>query len=119
MDESESYTTMQRFEEINLHDEITVLAKTGRDNRPIGRLADGRVILFSKDTTFKISPGETVIGEVVHISGKYLIVKPQRVLGDTTEAMLENLRNVTASGYYQHAVLAKGLLFLISKALEG
>ena len=116
----ESESNMARFEEVNINDEIMVLARKGRKDKDgndtiIGRLADGRAILFSKDTTFDIKPGDTVIGEIVHVAARYVIVKPLRVLGDSTEALIENLKNVANSGYYQHAILAKGILYLIGK----
>ena len=116
---SDTESNIARFEDVKLNDEIMVLARKGRDDTVIGRLADGRAILFSKDTTFDIKPGDTVIGETVHISARYIIVKPLRVLGDSTEALIENLKNVASSGYYQHAILAKALLFLMSKTFEG
>lgn len=105
----------QRVEELNLNDEITVLVRRGRDDSKIGRLSDGRVLLFTTDTPFNVEVGDTVVGEIVHITTKYLLVKPLRVMGDNFEAMIENLKNVEASGHYQHAVLAKGLLWLIGE----
>lgn len=114
----------QRLEEISNGDKITVLTREGREGTDgtktvIGRLADGRVILFSRDSTVDISPHDTVQGEVVHVHHNYIIVMPSKVMGDTTEALLENLKHVAESGYYQHAVLAKGVLYLISKIMEG
>jgi len=120
--EKETPQFPQRMEEINVGDRITILAREGRETAGqrtiIGRLADGRVILFSKDSPIKIKAAETVVGEVVHVKQTYIIVMPEKVMGDTVEAMIENLKNVKASGYYQHAVLASGLLYLISKELE-
>ena len=115
--ERDAALNIQRFEEVNLDDEITVLARSGRGQSIIGRLTDGRVILFPKEHKLNVKPGDTVIGKVVHISKTYVIVSPEKVMGDTMEALLENLKNVSMSGYYQHAVLAKGMLFLITKEL--
>ena len=114
----------QRLEEISNGDKITVLTREGRETLDgtktiIGRLADGRVILFSRDSTLDISPHDTVQGEVVYVHQNYIIVMPSKVMGDTMEALLENLKHVADSGYYQHAVLAKGVLWLISKIMEG
>ena len=108
----------QRYEEISLGDELVILARKGKDDKPIGRLADGRVILFSKESTMQVNPGDTVIGEMVHITRSYTIVMPKRVLGDTVEALIMNLMNVEQSGYYQHSVLAKALKYLIEKDLQ-
>lgn len=114
----------QRLEEISNGDKITVLTREGREGSDgtktvIGRLADGRVILFSRDSTLAVTPHDTVQGEVVYVHHNYIIVMPSKVMGDTTEALLENLKHVAESGYYQHAVLAKGILYLMSKAMEG
>ena len=114
----------QRLEEISNGDKITVLTREGREGidgtkTVIGRLADGRVILFSRDSTLAISAHDTVQGEVVYVHHNYIIVLPSKVMGDTTEALLENLNHVARSGYYQHAVLAKALLYLLSKSMEG
>lgn len=107
----------QRFEEIDLGDELVILARKGKDDKPIGRLADGRVILFSKESTMQVNPGDTVIADIVHITRTYIIVMPSKVLGDTVEALIVNLKNVEQSGYYQHSVLAKALLHLIEKSI--
>lgn len=114
----------QRLEEISNGDKITVLTREGREGPDgtktiIGRLADGRVILFSRDSTLAVSVNDTVQGEVVHVHQNYIIVLPSKVMGDTTEALIENLKHVAQSGYYQHAVLAKGILYLMSKSMEG
>lgn len=111
-------TEEKRLEEICIDDEMIILVREGRDGKVIGRLADGRVILFPKETTFKINSGDTVLGKVVHVTKTYIIVEPQRVLGDTFEAMMQNLKNVSESGYYQHAVLAKGITYIIRRMLD-
>ena len=105
----------QRFLDVNVGDEIVVLARKGKEDSVIGRLADGRVILFSKEFTGQINPGDTATCEIVHITGRYIIVMPNKVLGDSMEAMILNLKNVAESGYYQHAVLAKALIYLIER----
>ncbi len=108
----------QRFEDINLGDELVILARRGKDGNAIGRLADGRVILFSKESTMKVNPGDTVLGEIVHVTRTYTIVMPKKVLGDTIEALILNLRNVCRSGYYQHSVLSRALLYLVTEKLD-
>ncbi len=107
-----------RLEEINVGDEMIVLTKKGREGSVIGRLNDGRVILFSKETPFEIAVGDTVLGKVAFASPTYVIVDPERVMGDTDEALVANLRNVSISGHYQHAVIARGVLRLLEESLE-
>ncbi|MHA1863159.1 MAG: hypothetical protein ACTSWA_05265 [Candidatus Thorarchaeota archaeon] len=104
----------QKLEEINVGDKLIILTRAGRENRPIGRLSDGRVVLISKESTMQVDIGDTVIGEVVHVTKTYVIIMPERVLGDTDEALILNLKNVITSGHYQHAVLAKALLRIFS-----
>jgi len=108
----------QRLDEINIGDELVVLMRKGRGDTVIGRLADGRVILQSRESTEKINPGDTVICEIVHVTRTYVLFMPKRVLGDTVEALILNLKNVVQSGYYQHSVLAKAALYLIEDKIN-
>jgi len=112
----------QRIEELDIGTKLIVLAREGKEKdgekTVIGRLADGRAIVFAKGSPMKITPGDTVMGEIVYVKRNYVIINPETVLGDTMEALIENLKNVGSSGYYQHAVLAKALLWMIKKELE-
>lgn len=105
----------ERLEDVRVGDELTVLTKAGRDDRIIGRLSDGRVILFAKDSPYELEIGDTVVGEVIHVKDTYVLIKPNKILGDNTDALEINLKNVIASGHYQHAVLAKGILELLER----
>lgn len=97
--------------------EIITLVKSGRENTLIGRFTDGRVILFSKESPLreKIKEGNTLKGKITHVSNTYILVEPEEVYEDSLEALKLNLKNVENSGYYQHAVLAKALLYLIER----
>ncbi len=99
-------------------EKIVVLARQGRENTVIGRYADGRIILFADESAYTINPGDTVKGTIVRDAQNYVIVDPEEVLGDTLEALVLNLQVVSDSGYYQHQVLAKALLYLIQKGLK-
>ena len=107
--------TRERLEDARVGDELTVLTKIGRDNRIIGRLSDGRVILFAADSPHNIDVGDTVVGEIIHVKDTYIILEPKKVLGDNEDALIVNLKNVGKSGSYQHAILAKGILRLIQE----
>jgi len=98
-------------------EEVVVLAREGKDNTVVGKYADGRVILFSDDSMYKINPGDTVVGEIVRDAKNYVLVEPKQVMGDTLEALMVNLRNVAGNSYYSHSILAKALLYLITKEL--
>jgi len=119
LEEDQDAIHRPRLDEVNLGDKLVVLMRKGRGDSVIGRLADGRVILPSERSTMRINPGDTVVCEIVYITKRYVLMMPERVLGDTTEALILNLKNVAESGYYQHAVLAKAFLFLIEKTMEG
>ncbi len=98
-------------------EKIVVLARQGREGTVIGRYADGRVILFADESSYKINPGDTIKGTVVKDARNFVIVEPEEVLGDTLEALMLNLTNVAEGGYYGHAVIAKGILYLMKKDL--
>lgn len=99
----------ERLEDVRKGDILTVLTKAGRDDRVIGRLSDGRVILFAKDSPHEINIGDTVVGEVIYVQDTFVLVDPKDIHGDDRDALDINLKNVISSGHYQHAVLAKGI----------
>jgi len=99
-------------------EEVVVLAREGKDNTVVGKYADGRVILFSDDSMYKINPGDTVVGEIVRDAKNYVLVEPKRVLGDTLEALIFNLDHITRGSYYSHSIFSRALLYLIKKDIE-
>ena len=68
---------MDELKNLGIGDEITVRTLPGRDGKPIGRLPDGRVILFDQESPYHdmLAPGQSVEGKVI-ISEKYVIVDP-------------------------------------------
>ncbi|GAH60744.1 unnamed protein product [marine sediment metagenome] len=65
-------------EKLVLGDKITVHTVRGRDDTVIGRLSDGRVVLFDQKSTFfnLLAPGQSVECHVIFIKENYVIVNP-------------------------------------------
>lgn len=71
---------MVEFQKLGLGEKITVRTVPGRGGKPIGRLPDGRVILFDQNSPYHdmLAPGQSVEGNVIVISENYVIVDPIR-----------------------------------------
>jgi len=71
---------MVEFQKLGLGEKITVRTLPGRGGKPIGRLPDGRVILFDQNSPYfsMLAPGQSVEGNVKVISENYVIVSPIR-----------------------------------------
>jgi len=71
---------MGDFQKLGLGEKITVRTLPGRGGKPIGRLPDGRVILFDQDSPYfnMLAPGQSVESHVIVISENYVIVRPIR-----------------------------------------
>lgn len=71
---------MDELVKLGLGEKITVQTEPGRENKPIGHLPDGRVILFDQKSQYynALAPGQSVEGHVIVISENYIIVSPIR-----------------------------------------
>ena len=71
---------MAELQKIFLGEEMIVRTLPGRGGKPIGRLPDGRVILFDQNSPYfdMLAPGQSVEGHVIVISENYIIVSPIR-----------------------------------------
>lgn len=71
---------MDELVKLGLGDKITVQTMPGREGKPIGRLQDGRVILFDQNSPYfnMLNPGQSVESHVIVISENYVIVSPTR-----------------------------------------
>jgi len=71
---------MEELQKLGLGEKITVRVLPGRGGKPIGRLPDGRVILFDQENPYWsiLAPGQSVECHVKVISEKYIIVDPIR-----------------------------------------
>lgn len=71
---------MAELQKISLGEDMIVRTLPGRGGKPIGRLPDGRVILFDQNSPYfdMLAPGQSVKGHVIVISENYIIVSPTR-----------------------------------------
>ena len=67
-----------KTKELSLGDKMTVWTVPGREDRAIGHLPDGRVILFDQNSKYSsmIAPGQVVECQVIFIQEKFIIVSP-------------------------------------------
>ena len=71
---------MDELQKLFLGEKLTVRVLPGRGGKPIGRLQDGRVILFDQDNPYWsiLAPGQSVECHVKVMSENYIIVDPIR-----------------------------------------
>ncbi|GAH21099.1 unnamed protein product [marine sediment metagenome] len=69
---------MGELQKLFIGEKLTVRVLPGRGGKPIGRLQDGRVILFDQDNPYWsiLAPGQSVECHVIVISENYIIVDP-------------------------------------------
>lgn len=123
--------------DIGLGDEIQVRTFLGRDGNVVGRLPDGRIILFGKDSPYLdvLRENQLVDCHVIFVHENYIIVEPMRApspipvseqsnadaiqeeptLEEFHEdpALMEELQEVSENVYGDMAILAKALLHVI------
>jgi len=117
--------------------DIRVQTFKGHRGEAIGRLLDGRAILFKMDSPYKnmINPYQLVDCRVVHVSQMYIIVDPIREpepfksekmhSGEPKpienleyqevyeEPLLQDLRILSEKGEWETGILARALLYII------
>jgi hypothetical protein len=123
--------------DVNLGEEILVRTLLGRDSNIVGRLPDGRIILFGKDNPYLhlLRENQTVNCHVVYVHEKYIIAEPisdpsplpdsEHVVADEIQeeppleefpeepALIDELERVSEQGYGDMTILAKALLQII------
>lgn len=69
---------IEKLEELGLGDRITVHTIRGKGDTVIGRLQDGRVILFDQNSQFfdMLAPDQSIECHVINIKENYVIVNP-------------------------------------------
>jgi len=104
-------------EEISIGQTITVRAFMGRAGNVVGRLADGRIILFNKESQHlaNIEPGTLIDARVVYVAKNYIIVDPIATPEGGIESLKKSLRALMEIEDWEMAVLAKSLLYIIEK----
>jgi len=104
-------------EEVSIGQTITVRAFMGRAGNVVGRLTDGRIILFNKESPYlaQIEPGTLIDAKVVYVAKNYIIVDPIATPEGGIESLKKSLRALIGIEDWEMAVLAKSLLYIIEK----
>lgn len=105
----------KRRNEVSVGEVLTVRTFEGKDGGIIGRLPDGRVILFNKDSVFydQLASGQVVEARVTYVARTYVIVDPLSPPKVGVEAMKANLNALKESENWEHGVLAEALLHIV------
>jgi len=120
-------------------DRINVQTFRGVKGNIVGKLPDGRTIIFDRDSPYHnmLGPGQSVECNIIHISQRYIIVDPikepeplertRRPVIETkpkdetkppeTEKdwILESLRRLSKEGEWDEAAMAGALIYIIEK----
>ena len=121
MAEFESKEGLPRVsEEVSIGQTMTVQTFMGREGNVVGRLTDGRIILFNKDNPdlSRIGPGELVQVKVVYVAKNYIIVDPISLPKEGVEGLKDSLEALMMVEDWEMAVLARSLLYVIER-LDG
>lgn len=105
----------QRRAEVNVGEVMMVRTFEGKDGGTIGRLPDGRVILFDKNSALfdQLGPGQVVEARVTYVARTYVIVDPLSPPKTGVDALKANLKVLSESENWEHAVLAEALLHIM------
>lgn len=108
------------LEEVGIGEVLRVRTFMGREGNVVGRLSDGRIILFNKESPYinLIEPGELVEVKVVYVAQNYIIVDPLAPPKGGVEGLKESLRDLIGVEDWEIAVLAKSMLYIIEKLEE-
>lgn len=105
----------RRRDEVSIGDILTVRTFKGKNGGVIGRLRDGRVILFNKESPYfdQLDSGQVVESRVNYVARTYVIVDPLSPPKIGVEALKADLKALAESEHWEHAVLAEALLYVI------
>lgn len=105
------------IDEVRVGKVLTVRTFEGKDGGIIGRLPDGRVVLFNKESVYHdmLGSGQAVEVRVVRATRTYVIVDPLSPPKTGVDALKASLKVLTESKDWEHAVIAEALLHLIQR----
>jgi len=120
-----------------LGDRVTVQTFRGVKGNIVGKLPDGRTIIFDRDSPYlnMLSLGQSVECNVIHVSERYVIVDPmrepeplertRRPVSETEpmerakppetekDGLLEDLRRLSKEGEWEKAAITEALIHII------
>ncbi|RLG95359.1 hypothetical protein DRO27_03775 [Candidatus Bathyarchaeota archaeon] len=114
------YNAEIQMREISLGEEMEVLVLKGKGESIIGRMRDGRVILFNRENPIfqDLRPGVMVNCKVSFVAQNYIIVDPTSPPDTGVKAIKLGLDMVSESDNWEMAILSQALKFLIEQLEE-
>ena len=114
---SDNIPTVSRLEEVTVGDVLTIRTLKGKDGGVIGRLPDGKVILFNRENTLyaELFPRQVVEARVTYVAQTYIIVDPVSPPQTGIDALKASLRVLTDSVNWEIAVIAESLLHIMDQ----
>ena len=109
-----------QMREINLGEEMEVLVLKGKGDSIIGRMRDGRVILFNRENPIfqDLRPAVVVNCKVSFIAQNYIIVDPISPPDTGVKAIILGLDMVSESDNWELAILGQAVKYLIEQLEE-
>ena len=104
----------------------------GERGNVVSRLPDGRIVLFSKPYNELMEPDQIVEVRIVNVQHNYIIVEPtneppsiegpeieeiseiEEIVNIEDRSLIEKLERISEEGYGDTAIIAGGLLHIIS-----
>ena len=104
-------------QEVSIGEAMMAQTFMGREGNVVGRLSDGRIILFNKENPnlSRIGPGELVQVRVVYVAKNYIIVDPLSLPKEGVEGLKESLKALLMVEDWEMAVVARSFLYIIDK----
>ena len=114
------YNAEIQMREISLGEDMEVLVLKGKGESIIGRMRDGRVILFNRENPIfqDLRPGVMVNCKVSFVAQNYIIVDPTSPPDTGVKAIKLGLDMVSESDNWEMAILSQALKFLIEQLEE-
>jgi len=114
------YNAEIQMREISLGEEMEVLVLKGKGESIIGRMRDGRVILFNRENPIfqDLRPGVMVNCKVSFVAQNYIIVDPTSPPDTGVKAIKLGLDMASESDNWEMAILSQALKFLIEQLEE-
>ena len=109
--------TVSRLEEVTVGDVLTIRTLKGKDGGVIGRLPDGKVILFNRDNTLftELLPRQVVEARVTYVAQTYIIVDPLSPPKTGVDGLKASLRVLADATDWEIAVIAESLLHIMNQ----
>ena len=114
------YNVEVQMREISLGEDMEVLVLKGKGESIIGRMRDGRVILFNRENPIfqDLRPGVMVNCQVSFVAQNYIIVDPTSPPDTGVKAIKLGLDMLSESDNWEMAILSQAIKFLVEQLEE-